>query len=423
MINLELKMNIFIILILTALFQSCKESFPMPEPENPMEQEPKNKPEVVWQEPIGVTDTHSYLSSGPIIIDDKVVLGPNKPGMEVLQFRDKTNGVLLFEWEDWARPSFFTFIQPKRILNNNIFASSQTQAYLIDSNNGKTIWHSIVSYGDVESNVVWDDAYHGTKEKSNLYHDYSFLTRINADSGKRDTIFTIEKVNSYETSIQPVTGWINKNQDSLLIFLVRSLDFGGTLDEQLDAYAYNMTADSIEWKLIDFDPEGSSKTGPPLIEDDLVYFAGERIFYCLNAKDGSTVWTRRFEDDTQYGTEHLFSASFIKVDDKLILSPSNRNTYCLDAFTGEQIWKKTDSASSPQNMIHHKGIVYCASRGRGKLFAIDIETGEHLWAEDSPNKKKDDRALFTTGIAIDHELEYLYTTDRFFIMCLKLIEQ
>ena len=111
-----------------------------------------------------------------------------------------------------------------------------------------------------------------------------------------------------------------------------------------------------------------------MIEENLVFFAGERTFYCLNAANGSLVWKRRFTDDSSGFTEGFFGSTFIKVGKYLVISPTNRNTYCFDAFTGEQLWKETDSASSPQNMVHHNGIVYTVSKGRGKLFAFDLET-------------------------------------------------
>ncbi|MEM6320658.1 MAG: PQQ-binding-like beta-propeller repeat protein [Bacteroidota bacterium] len=414
-------MIIIIFIINLLLLQSCeKQEIIAPaidEPSNP------SNLKVIWQKPLGLNDTLLHLSTGPIVHNDKIVIGAGGGNREILQFRNKVGGDFLFLWDDWVRPSFFNFIQPKRILNGNVFANSSTQAYLVDFNSGQTLWHSSVEYGDVETNVVWGNAYHGVKEKSNLTHDFSFLTEIDGQTGQRDTLLTIVKQNSYETSIQPASGWINEKGDSLLIFLVRKLDFGGTLDEALDAYAYNMTADSIEWRLTDFDPEGSSKVGPPLIEDNLIFFAGQRTFYCLNAKDGSLVWKRRFEDDTGVFTEDLFSSAFIKIDDKLIISPSNENTYCFDAYTGEEIWKETDSASSPQNMVHYDGVVYCASRGRGRLFAFDVETGKHFWREHPPNHALDDRASFTNRIDLDPETGYIYLDDGFFVMCIEPYER
>ena len=98
-------------------------------------------------------------------------------------------------------------------------------------------------------------------------------------------------------------------------------------------------------------------------------------------------------------------------------------TYCFDAYTGEILWKETDSASSPQNMVHHEGIIYTVGRGKGRLFAFDVETGEHFWREFPPNRRSDSRAVFYNEIDLDPETGYIYADDRFFVMAIKAIER
>ena len=380
--------------------------------------ETKETLEIIWQVPMGVVDTNIYLSNGPAIIKDKIAVGCGKG----VQFRNKNSGEFLFLWDDWFGTAF-NHSQRVQVLDQNVFVNSQIKTYLIDSQNGQTIWKHIIEHGATYSNITFGNIYHGTRDKSNLFNDFSFLTELDKNTGKRDTIYTVAKVNSYEPGIQPPAGWINSTGDSLLIFLVRSLDFGGTLDEQLDIYAYNLTADSIEWQLIDYDIDGSARVGPPLVEDDMVYISGKNTLYCLNAADGSLVWQHRFEDHTDGFTESLFISAIIKVGNRLVISPTNSNTYCFDAFTGKQLWKKTDSASSPQNMVHHKGIIYTVGQGNGKLFAIDLETGEHYWRENPPNYRRDSRAGFFNEIALDPETGYIYADDRFFVLCIKPYER
>jgi len=416
-------MNIVLFVLLAALQMGCKKDViitpEFPEPTEPIEE--VEAIQVVWQKPL-IEDSSILSTTGGVVYQDKLIVANPRNEGEILQFLDKRNGDFLFEWAGKEKGGTFSTSDAPKLVDNKIFVNTWTKGYLIDANTGQTNWSSKeVEHGEPRASTTLGGIYHGILNDNLLNNEFSYLTKLNLSDGTRDTIFTIQRINGYEPSIEPPAGWINSNGDTILIWLSRLLDFGGTLDEQLDAYAYNLTADSLEWKLTDFDLEGSSRIGAPLIEDDLVYFAGQRTFYCLNAKDGTTVWKRRFEDDTGALTETLFTSAFIKVDNKLVISPSNRNTYCFNAFTGDKIWKEIDSASSPKNMLHHNGVIYCASRGRGKLFAFDVETGEHYWRENSPNKKSDDRALFTTNIAIDYELGYLYTTDRFFIMCIKLI--
>ena len=360
-----------LVVISLFLFYCCGESFmSLPEPVIPSPPVQNNKLQVIWQAPLGVTDTNIYLSNGPVITDNKIAIGAGRG----VQFRAKSSGEFLFFWDDWLG-SDFNHTQQPQILGQDVFINSQIKTYLIDSQSGQTIWKHRVEHGDAYSNITLGNIYHGSRDKSNLYNDFVFLTKINTNSGKRDTLLTIPKMNDYEPGLQPPAGWISPKGDSLLIFVVRSLNFGGDLDESLDAYAYNMTADSIEWSLIDFDPDGSARVGPPLVEDDLVYISGVRTLYCLNAGDGSLVWQRRFEDDAQGFSEDLFISAIIKVGHRLVISPTNSNTYCFDAYTGEELWKETDSASSPQNMVHHESIIYTVGRGDGKILLLIWKRG------------------------------------------------
>ena len=74
-------------------------------------------------------------------------------------------------------------------------------------------------------------------------------------------------------------------------------------------------------------------------------------------------------------------------------------------------------------MVHHKGIIYTVGQGNGKLFAFDLETGEHYWREHPPNRRSDSRAGFYNKIALDPETGYIYADDRFFVLCIKPYER
>ncbi|MEM1120256.1 MAG: PQQ-binding-like beta-propeller repeat protein [Bacteroidota bacterium] len=313
---------------------------------------------------------------------------------------------------------------PVQVIDNKIFGNSWTQTFLIDSNNGQTHWRSEpIDYGAPRSNITLGQIYHVTRNSSPQKASLSYITQLDNQTGVRDTVVTIPMRDNYNPGAEPPAGWISPLGDSILIFVVRTLNFSGDLDERLDAYAYNITADSMEWKLWDFDIDGTSSVGPPLIDENLVYIKGKRTIYCLNAADGTTVWEHRFEDDSSGFTEDLFGSAMIKVESRLVVSPSNRNTYCFDAYSGNILWKETDSASSPQNMVHYDGIIYTASKGRGRLFAFDLDTGEHYWKEYPPNRRNDSRAGFYNDIALDPETGYIYADDRFFVMCIKPYER
>ena len=74
-------------------------------------------------------------------------------------------------------------------------------------------------------------------------------------------------------------------------------------------------------------------------------------------------------------------------------------------------------------MVHHQGIIYTVGRGEGRLFAFDLETGEHYWREHPPNRRSDSRAGFFNEIALDPETGYIYADDSFFVLCIKPYER
>lgn len=69
-----------------------------------------------------------------------------------------------------------------------------------------------------------------------------------------------------------------------------------------------------------------------------------------------------------------------------------------------------------------EGVVYLTS-GQGRLCAFDALTGATIWKERSPNytnPKSSEASFSSTGIAIDSVRRLLYTSDEYYIMCVKL---
>jgi len=77
---------------------------------------------------------------------------------------------------------------------------------------------------------------------------------------------------------------------------------------------------------------GSSWPGQPSVDEQHVYFgSADGRLYCLNAKDGSLVWS--------YKTEDSLKATPTIVGDRLIASGLDHYIYCVDKKTGTLLWK------------------------------------------------------------------------------------
>jgi outer membrane protein assembly factor BamB len=76
---------------------------------------------------------------------------------------------------------------------------------------------------------------------------------------------------------------------------------------------------------------GSSWPGQPSVVGDRVYFgSADSYVYCLNARDGSLIWS--------YKTLDSLKATPTIVGDRLIASGLDHNVYCLNAHDGTLIW-------------------------------------------------------------------------------------
>ena len=77
---------------------------------------------------------------------------------------------------------------------------------------------------------------------------------------------------------------------------------------------------------------GSSWPGQPSVDEKHVYFgSADGRLYCLDAKDGTLVWS--------YKTEDSLKATPTIAGDRLIASGLDHYIYCLDKNTGALIWK------------------------------------------------------------------------------------
>lgn len=391
---------------------------PITEPTEPSN-EPSEKLQVVWQASIGVVDTQQLRHEGMVLTKDNVVATPEKKGVgDVVRFWDKRTGDFQFEWENWQNSNYFW--QLPQIVDENLFVNGGIGSALIDANNGQSIWMERHLWAGSYTNFTLGKIFHPVIDEDHLeILDLTHLTSVDYQTGSRDTVLTIPTTGFGGVTcpeIQPPTGWITPVGDTLMIF---KLEIRTWPPYRIDIQAYNITADSVEWKLENFEPDGDSNKRPPLVEDGLVYLVGESTLYCLNVLNGDIVWQQEFSGMYHLGETNNQFFAMLLLEGKLVFSPNNASTFCFDAQTGRLLWKEHDSVSNPQNLVHHKGIIYATERGSGRLFAFDLETGEHFWREHSPNLNKYLDIGFQNDIAIDPETGYIYADDSYFVLCIK----
>ena len=128
---------------------------------------------------------------------------------------------------------------------------------------------------------------------------------------------------------------------------------------------------------------------PPVIYHDKIYVDVGKQLFCHDLATGNQIWSRQFYQD------FLFSG-FIIADDKIIATNEDTYTYCLDPGTGIIIWR-TETAGTSGRMSYLNGIVYFVGGFTGKLHALDVSTGEHVWKLESDKLDPDDHSSFKTN--------------------------
>jgi FOG: WD40-like repeat len=160
----------------------------------------------------------------------------------------------------------------------------------------------------------------------------------------------------------------------------------------VNSYLGLYNASSEQWvyerKLMAPPTVNSSAYEPKIYKNKLYAWVGKNIV-CHDIATGKQIWRKQFQQD------FLFSG-FIIEDDKIIANNEDTFTYCLNPENGTVIWK-TESSGTSGRMSYLNGIVYFVGGSTGKLHAIDVSTGEHVWKISASNLGESDTNNFKTN--------------------------
>ncbi len=232
-----------------------------------------------------------------------------------------------------------------------------------------------------------------------------------------DTLFTVRKIENNDFSpmfIEPVSGMILPNSDTVIVFSIGSWSLAQNRGKG-DLIALNLTRDTLQWRIDDFDVDLSSEVLP--IVNGKVYANSNAKVACVDVATGNVVWEAK---DFSLGK---LGSNMIAVGNRLYINTSEWDgLYCLDANTGAKLGKSSNYGNVGE-LKHYNGRIYFTSAGDGKLHCVNATTMREEWAHLPSNNRIDSRSSFAfAGIAIDTVRGYLYTSDHFFALCFKLPE-
>jgi outer membrane protein assembly factor BamB len=219
--------------------------------------------------------------------------------------------------------------------------------------------------------------------------------------------------------------WIKPGGDSILFFVSQETFKPGAgpsptgFPDRIMVYALDLKTRTLLWEKENLDPGTIAHNGPLIISNNKLYLnTGFKVF-CLDAFTGDELWR------SAYLSNGCFYSNLVEYKDLIIAQADEIGMYALDKNTGAQVWYNKDTDGTVFETLLHEGIVYCTSSGYSRLYAIRASTGETIWKELSPNRggsKTSDASFFDADIAIDPVHKVLYTSDKYYIMCIKLPE-
>ncbi|GHO61854.1 hypothetical protein KSC_007460 [Ktedonobacter sp. SOSP1-52] len=117
-----------------------------------------------------------------------------------------------------------------------------------------------------------------------------------------------------------------------------------------------------------------------VVQDHVVYFAGNKQVLALHALDGTLIWQTDLGTMDQHVVIGYFLPSLVVEQGRVYASGySQGNLYTLDAKTGKIIWHY--DASQPALLSVNKGVAYVTANEH-YIKALDGNDGHTLWTKD-----------------------------------------
>jgi outer membrane protein assembly factor BamB len=241
------------------------------------------------------------------------------------------------------------------------------------------------------------------------------LARYDAQTGAQEDLFTVNAVPGYDFLIYPPSGYVNSNNDTLVIGISLHYRFSDH-NKMVWVYCYNVTQKMMQWENKTFSYNNDWSRNDPIIMDNgkvLIHtFQGAN---CLDIETGNLVWSKVGLCISTNRTHLLYE------DGRVYSRLDDGNLYCWDANTGAQIWKQSIifQPYDKSNMVIYNGKLYLNSfidyeTNDVVLNCLNAETGELLWRDGGPYG-----AMFGFML-LDKNLGYLYGHTHGIIYCIDL---
>ena len=381
------------LLFLTAILISCRDHFEIEIDQNGA----VLKTSHLWTKHLVNEGDELFTFITPFELGETVTLMGADFKEQALRKLDINNGNQIWEWNEfnfedrWDVYYYHSF-------DNKLIVPNGANFYSIDIKTGQTIWkeklpyqvnRSVAGYREnyFFSGYLYEIETRPTIFKGNLYTgEYAPFLIPNIDS-----LFLLPFVN-VTGYVEEMITFVDYNGEAFL--LIPFLEFISSEKYSRYLSLFNITKNQYVFDKILISDQGTAPfQGQPKIYSDKIYLSCAERLYCLNLYTGEKIWDYPFEHG-------LFRYIIDENTGIVIASGENTYTYGFNAWSGNLLWEEK-SAGRPSELKILNGIVYFTTGGDGRLHAVDIQSGKHIWKLKCPDKNYDPSYPFKSdGVAV-----------------------
>lgn len=336
----------------------------------------------------------------PIYYKDNIGI-PTTDGKDnrFLTLINTNNGETLWQWNDSYLPYSSQILIFYHYQYNNLLTYTDGGAtYCINLDNGASHWNIIRNVSFHSKVSGFDNNYFTFGESESKYLEYQEKIgyKGNIETGEIEEYiipnFTLEHIVGNRigdvTRIEPYL--FNGVQHLAITWQELTHDNLWNFQTYLGLYNYETNEWVYEKKIMNEPNLNGVVLAPPVIYEDKIYANIGHQLVCHDLATGDRVWIKDFPQDFMF-------SGFIIEDDKIIANNEDTYTYALHTISGGTIWR-TETSGTSGRMSYLNGIVYFVGGSSGKLHAIDVSTGKHVWKIDG--HKLDGESFKTNAVYV-----------------------
>ncbi|PQJ76759.1 hypothetical protein BTO16_12835 [Polaribacter glomeratus] len=352
--------------------------------------------------------SNGYISDAIYYNGNIAIPTTNGKNSKFLSMVNPNNGEIIWQWNDNYLPYSNQIIIFEKYQNNNLLTyQTGNKSYCINLDDGTTQWKFERNEPFLVHLSGLNASYFTFGQSTTQFQQYSEKVAFKGslETGELNEFiipnFTINNIApGYRigdvTRIEP---YMYSSVQHLVVTWQEPQNVNSINDWQtyLGLYNYETNEWVYEKKEMNEPNINGVVLAPPVIYQGKFYANIGHQLVCHDIATGNQVWVRDFPQD------FLFSG-FIIEDDKIIANNEDTNTYCLNPENGNIIWK-TESSGTSGRMSYLNGIVYFVGGSTGKLHAIDVNTGKHVWKINAGNLEESSTNNFKTNAVYVFESE------------------